>query len=399
MAAMSPNRPVLQILGMTAFRRQSYNCNESAIKKWKRFHSWSPVDLTKKITIKDVAREAGCGIATASRVLNKSGPASAEVRERVESAARDLGFSFSAIGRALQGGRSMTIGCLIPSLTNPVFAEAVQGVQEALLGTGYQLLISSSSYDRDADNKAITTLLAKEVDGLIVTMVAPERSEALKRAHQLGVPVSLMFHDVIEGFYTTHVDNFEAAREVARRFYDLGHKNTAFVSLRFSTSDRSRNRYAGFHAGCRECGLPNPELIELGETAANTPEVLAEILASFEVLTAVFASNDFLAIAVQNAMRLMGKSVPGDLSVVGFDGIRIGRLLDVPLATIETAPEAMGRQAAMTILDLMQGKDVVQTPPLPFHFRAGATLARPRMESRDDDQVAPWPPSVPSIKT
>ena len=142
---------MLQILGMTAFRRQSYNCNESAIKKWKRFHSWSPVDLTKKITIKDVAREAGCGIATASRVLNKSGPASAEVRERVESAARDLGFSFSAIGRALQGGRSMTIGCLIPSLTNPVFAEAVQGVQEALLGTGYQLLISSSSYDRDAD--------------------------------------------------------------------------------------------------------------------------------------------------------------------------------------------------------------------------------------------------------
>ena len=103
------------------------------------------MNYRQKITIKDVAREAGCGIATASRVLNKSGPTSAEVRARVEKVARDLGFSFSAIGRALQGGRSMTIGCLVPSLANPVFAEAVQGVQEVLSGAGYQLLIASSN--------------------------------------------------------------------------------------------------------------------------------------------------------------------------------------------------------------------------------------------------------------
>lgn len=104
------------------------------------------------------------------------------MRERVEKAARDLGFSFSAIGRALQGGRSMTIGCLVPSLANPVFAEAVQGVQEVLLASDYQLLIASSNYDGDADSEAIATLYAKQVDGLIVTMVAPERSAALTLA-------------------------------------------------------------------------------------------------------------------------------------------------------------------------------------------------------------------------
>lgn len=353
----------------------------------------------QKITIKDVARQAGCGIATASRVLNNSGPASAEVRERVEAAARDLGFSFSAIGRALQGGRSMTIGCLVPSLANPVFAEAVQGVQETLAGSGYQLLIASSNYDGDADDEAIATLVGKEVDGLIVTMVAPDRSAALKQARARGLPVSLMFHDPLEGFVTAYVDNFEAAREVARRFADRGHRRTAFLSLRFSSSDRSRNRYAGFHAECRARGLPDPALIELSEAEANTPEVLAEILAPMGGLTAIFASNDFLAIAVQKAVRLMGKSVPRDLSVIGFDGIEIGRLLDVPLTTIETAPEAMGRQATQTLLQMMQGKTCTQPPPLPFDFRAGATLARPRTESRDDDQVAPWPPSVHSLET
>lgn len=357
------------------------------------------MDQRQKITIKDVAREAGCGIATASRVLNNSGPASASVRERVEKAAHDLGFSFSAIGRALQGGRSMTIGCLVPSLANPVFAEAVQGVQEVLSGSGYQLLIACSNYDGDADNEAIATLVANEVDGLILTMVAPERSDVLKQARARGLPVSLMFHDPIDGFLTAHVDNFEAAREVARRFGELGHKRTAFLSLRFASSDRSRNRYAGFHAECRVQRLPDPALIELDEAEANDPELLARNLASLDGLTAIFASNDFLALAVQKAARLMGKSVPQDWSVVGFDGIEIGRLLDVPLATIETAPDAMGRQAAQTLLKLLQGEACIQRPPLSFLFRAGATLARPRTESRDDDQGATWPPSVHSLKT
>ena len=373
---------------------------------WKRFHrdhtrfgKTASMNHRQKITIKDVARKAGCGIATASRVLNKSGPASTEARERVEMAARELGFSFSALGRALQGGRSMTIGCLIPSLANPVFAEAVQGVQETLAPTGYQLLIASSNYDGEADNEAIATFAAKEVDGLIVTMVAPERSVALKHARQHGLPVSLMFHDPIDGLLTAHVDNFEAAREVARQFAAHGHRHTAFLALRFSTSDRSRNRYAGFGAECRARGMQDPALIELDEAEANTPELLAAILATHGGLTAIFASNDFLAIAVQKAARLMGKSVPRDLSVVGFDGIEIGRLLDVPLATIETTPDAMGRQAAQTLLDMMQGKPGVQYPPLPFDFRAGATLGRPRTESRDDDQVRPRPPSVHSLKT
>lgn len=355
--------------------------------------------MKTRVTIKDVAREAQCGIATASRVLNNSGPVSADVRARVENAARLLSFSFSSIGRALQSSRSMTIGCLVPSLANPVFAEAVQGVQETLSGTDYQLLIASSNYDGGADNEALATLIAKDVDGLIVTMISPERSAALNLARQLDIPVCLMFHDPLEGFTTSHVDNFEAARVVARYFANLGHRHAAFLALRFATSDRSRNRFAGFRAECRERGLPDPTLMELSEADARNPHKLADVLASRRPMTALFASNDFLAIAVQKACRLLGWHVPRDLSVVGFDGIEIGRLLDVPLATIETAPEAMGRQATRSLLDLMQGKALVQPPPLPFSFRAGATLARPCMESRDDGRVAPRPPSVHSLKS
>lgn len=346
-----------------------------------------------KITIKDVARRAGCGVSTASRVLNKSGPASDEIRARVEEAARDLGFSFSAIGRALQSRRSMTVGCLVPSLANPVFAEAVQGVQDELLRAGYRLLISSSNYDSARDDELLEALLATEVEGMIVTMAAPAHSAALVSAKRRGLPLALLFHDPLEGFCTSYVDNVAAAREVARRFAALGHRRTGFLALRFSQSDRSRNRYAGFLAESRVLGLPDPVLIELSEREAADPECLADTLRAHSGLTAIFASNDFLAIAVQKAARQIGRRVPQDLSVVGFDGIAIGRLLDLPLTTIETDPEAMGRQAARSLLTAMQGGALPQEPPLPFTFRTGATLGPPP-ERVDSDPDAPGSLSV-----
>lgn len=347
-----------------------------------------------KVTIKDVARAAGCGVSTASRVLNKSGSASAEVRERVETAARDLGFSFSAIGRALQSRRSMTVGCLVPSLANPVFAEAVQGAQDELQAQGYQLLVASSNYDSDRDDDLLRMLLGKEVDGLIATVAAPDHTPMLERARDRNLPVALMFHDPVPGLPSAYVDNHAAAAEIARQFAALGHRHTGFLALRFSSSDRSRNRYDGFRAECLARGLPEPALIELSETDAARPETLAGILRAHTGVTAIFASNDFLAIALQQAARHLGWRVPQDLSVAGFDGIGIGRLLEPALATIETDPEAMGRQAALTLLSAMQGGPLIQHPPLPFTFRAGATLAAPPAKRKDDGRDAAQPPSV-----
>lgn len=351
-----------------------------------------------RITIKDVAQRAGCGVASASRVLNNSGPASEDLRARVNQAAQELGFSFSAIGRALQSSRTMTIGCLVPSLANPVFAEAVQGVQESLEGTGYQLLIACSNYDGQRDNEALSTLLAKGVDGLIVTMVDPDLSPSLARARALGVPVVLMFHDPIAGIPSSYVDNDAAARTVARAFADKGHVATGFLALRFATSDRSRNRYAGFQAECARLGLAAPVLIELSEADANRPDQLAAILAAHPGLSAIFASNDFLAIAVQKAARLLGWRVPQDLSVAGFDGIEIGRLLDTPLATVETHPEAMGRQGASLLLARLAGEAPEQPGALSFTFRPGATLAFAPGLCADGDREAPRSPSVLSSK-
>ena len=103
--------------------------------------------LHQSATIKDVALKAGCGVATVSRVLNNTGSASSEMRERVVAAVKELDFQFSEVGRSLQSSTTKTIGFVVPSLANPVYADALQGAQEVLISSGYQMLLICTNYN------------------------------------------------------------------------------------------------------------------------------------------------------------------------------------------------------------------------------------------------------------
>jgi DNA-binding LacI/PurR family transcriptional regulator len=333
--------------------------------------------LPKKTTIKDVAARAGCGIATASRVLNKSGPASEAVRQRVEAAARELDFSFNAMGRALRSRKSRTIGCLVPSLANPVFADAVQGVQQELQAEGYQLLLTCSNYDGAEDERAIRLLLEKQVEGLVLTVTDVHKVAALDLVRRAGIPCWLMFNPPSGAFASAYIDNHAAAAGVASAFAAAGHRKAAFLALRLGSSDRSRQRLEGFVEGCARYGMAPPEVLEIDESAADLPERLGALLAAHPEVTGLFASNDFLALAAIRAARQIGRSVPESLSVVGFDGIAIGRMFDPSLATIETSPGSLGRRAAGGVLCLLAGGQAPEAGPLPFHFRPGGSLRAP----------------------
>lgn len=327
-----------------------------------------------QVTIKDVAQRAGCGVATVSRVLNGSGSASPAMRERVERAARELNFTFSALGRALQSRTSGLIGCLAPSLANPVFAEAVQGAQEELSAAGYQVLLMSSNYDIDEDERAIRALLASDVEGLILTVADPHRVKALQQVRDRRLPCVLQFHTESAGFASAHTDHAAAGKCVAREFARRGHRHSGFLALRFRRSDRSRERYAAFHDEAQRMGLPAPALLEVDERESALPEHLRSLLEANPELTAIFASNDYLALALVRAARSIGRRVPDDLSVVGYDGIELGRLMEPPLATIATDPDAIGREAARALLEAIAGTPAPALAPLPFTFRSGGTL-------------------------
>lgn len=360
---------------------------------WKRFQSGDNVKRTA--TIKDVATRAGCSVATVSRVLNGTGSASVPTREKVLAAADALGFQFSEIGRSLQSSTTRTIGCVVPSLANPVFADAVQGVQDALRGSGYQLLLACSNYDADEETAAVRMLLAKQVDGIVLTVSEVENSPALDLIRRRGMPCCLMFNTHAEDMPTSAVDNYAAARAVADAFAAHGHIHTGFLALRFKSSDRSRHRFEGFSAGCHMNGMAAPALLEIDEDGGNLPELLRDLLAENNRLSGIFASNDFLALAAVRAARELGRSVPSDLSIVGFDGIEIGRMTSPSLATVETEPRRMGQGAAKVVLaGLIEPdgkpchaeKSASDTPSpddgpaISFRFRPGGSLARPAAE-------------------
>ena len=337
-------------------------------------------------TIRDVARKAGCGLATVSRVLNGTGPVSPAMREAVQVAVRDLDFHVNELGRALKRSRSGAIGCLVPSVANPVFADAIQGVQSRVAAAGYQLILATSDYDPGQETAAAAALVDARVEAVVLTVCDAAKSEALAMLRRQGVPFCLMFNAAADGRPAVWGDNRDAAYRAGSELASLGHRHLAFVALRLSASDRSQARLQGLRDACEAHGLPEPVLVEVAERAVDLTDRLAGILAGHPQITGIHASNDMLALATIRAAKRLGRRVPQDLALIGFDGIEIGTMTDPTLATIVTDAGAMGRGAADAVLQALSQQRVVEAggAAMDFTFRFGTSLApEPKQPGND----------------
>ncbi|MDC7784663.1 LacI family DNA-binding transcriptional regulator [Rhodoplanes sp. TEM] len=331
----------------------------------------------KATTIKDVARRARCSIASVSRVVNDSGPVSGALRLRIAAAVAELEFRPSEVGRSLVLKRSRTIGVLVPSVTNPVFADCLAGLQETARRGGHAVLIAQSNYEAGREVEAIEPLIAERPAGLVLTVCDPASSEARARAAAAGIPTVLLFNEASDpGVALVTVDNRGAGRDLAAALIGRGHRRIAFVAGRFAASDRARARYEGVRDALVAAGLPVEPPVEADFIDGPDRIDLADILDRLRP-TAIVASNDLLAIGVVAALRRHGLAVPDDVSVAGFDGIAIGGLIAPSLATIAWPARAMGTTAAAMLLDLVagRGREPGRTLTLPHLFRPGGTLA------------------------
>ena len=345
--------------------------------------------MRQPVTIKDVARHAGCGVATVSRVLNNTGPASADTRERVLAAVEALQFEFSEVGRSLQSSTTRTIGCVVPSLANPVYADAVQGVQESFHEAGYQTLLVCTNYDTEVETQAIRTLMAKQVDGFVLTVSDALSSQGLRSIQNRQIPHCLLFNTAPRDEKSWAVDDYSAALRVADEFVEMDHVHLGFLALKFKTSDRARQRYEGFIEGCFRNKLARPALLEIGEDAQDLDVLLSDFLKENQSVTGIFASNDLLALATIRSLRVIGLQVPNDISVVGFDGIQVGEMVDPSLATVVTDPRMLGHGAAQTVLSVLNKSELPDQPDpeFSFSFRHGGSLAPPKAERKGTGNV------------
>ena len=354
--------------------------------------------MRNRVTIRDVAERAGCSVSTVSRVLNGVGRIGEETRQRVREAAADLNFQFDPIGRSLQSRRTRILGAMIPTLSNPVFAEAVNGVQLAARRRGYQLLLSCSNYAPEEEAEAVSTLLAHRIDGLVLTVSDAEDSPAIDVALRAGAPFVLIFNNPSQPLPAVAFDNRLAAREVAERMLALGHADAAFVAGRFSSSDRSKQRYVGFCEGYAAAGAQRPALVEVDYEASSHREALRQLLDAQPGLTALFCSNDMLALKVVRDLSCLGRRVPEDVSVVGFDGVDVVSLFEPGLATVATACDQMGAEATDHLIDSIEHKSEPQdaTLLLSHEFRPGRSLSQAPGGIAGSGAATPDPALIPA---
>jgi LacI family transcriptional regulator len=300
-------------------------------------------------TIRDVARRAGVSPSTVSRFLTGITPVSAAKRERVGRAIRRLGFRPNALARGLKQRRSYSIGLLIPDITNPYFAEAAKGVEEAAQQGGFAVLLCDSENDPARESRYLELLRERQVDGLIYVTAGDGAS--LRRLWR-GRPLVVMDREV-PGLATDSVttDNERGAYEITRILLQHGHRRVAFLAGPQRLAP-ARLRLRGYRRALRELKIPaEAGLIRQGDfTVEGGRAAMEALLRHSPRPTAVVASNDVMALGAVQTIEEAGLRVPAHISVVGFDDIPVAALVRPPLTTVAQPVRQMGEVAVQLLL-------------------------------------------------
>lgn len=308
-------------------------------------------------TIYDVARLAGVSTATVSRALNGSGQIAPATRAAIDEAIQQLGYQPNNAARSLVTRSSQTLALLLPDITNPFYAELVRGVQDRALEAGHTMLLCTTEGDPEREELYLNLLRAKQVDGVLVDglVLPPPR---IMRFVREGLPIVCLDRDIdATQVPLVQVDNRLGARIATHHLLDLGHRQIAHVAgapdLGISTE-----RVAGYRDAHRGRGSVAPHLIAVGGfTEEGGYEATRRLLES-GTFTAVFAANDLSALGVLSALADAGRRVPGDVSVVGFDDLRLARFTNPPLTTVHQPAGAIARKATELLLELAAGTAV-----------------------------------------
>jgi LacI family transcriptional regulator len=311
-------------------------------------------------TIYDVARLAGVSTATVSRALNGTGQIAPATRAVIDAAVQQLGYHPNTAARSLVTRSTQTIALLLPDITNPFYAALVSGIQEQALEAGHTMLLCTTEGDPEREEQYLSLLRAKQVDGVLVDglVLPPDR---IARFTRDGLPIVCLDRDVdSKAVPLVQVDNRLGAGMATEHLLSLGHTRIAHVAgapeLRISDE-----RTEGYRDALSEAGIePNPKLVAVGSfLEEGGHEAMKSLLARSDV-SAVFAANDLSAIGVMSAIVESGRSVPEDISVVGFDDLRLSRFTIPALTTVHQPAVEIARRATQLLLDLAAGREVRQ---------------------------------------
>ncbi len=306
-----------------------------------------------RVTIADVARQAGVSIATVSRVINRTAPVAEETEARVRAAIHSLNFVPHTAARSLASHRTNTLGLLLPSISGEFFVPMLRGIEHAAQEAGYDLLVYST---QGSGSRSRRPLGEHNTDGLLVFADSLDEAD-LVRFYEVGLPMVLLHQSPPNSLDIPCVtfENKSGARKLVDHLIEV-HDCRRIVYLAGPPEhEDSYWRESGYRESLSEHGLPfDPDLVLMGgfselEAMAATKQLLARG-ADFD---AIFAGDDDSAIGAITALQEAGKQVPGDIAVAGFDDISVARRFTPPLTTVHAPIETAGYEAVQQLLQLI----------------------------------------------
>jgi LacI family transcriptional regulator len=314
-------------------------------------------------TIKDVARAAGVSVATVSAVANGTKYVSEELARRVRHAIDATGYQPHGVARSLKNGRTQTLGLIVTDITNPFFTSVARSVEDAAHLAGYAVLLCNSDEDVDKERLYLQLMGRRRVDGLIWAPAGDIRSYRDLRSDQRAP--TILLDRRIDGMPmdAVVVDNVRATREAIEHLIGLGHRRIALITglPHLSTS---RERLQGYREAMIGHGLrPSPRLIVQGDfRSGSAHDAALGVLRMVPRPTAVFASNNLMALGLLRAIRELGLRCPEEMSVAAFDDFEEASLFTPGLTTVAQPTTAIGAKAVEMVLKRIGRRDERHAP-------------------------------------
>jgi LacI family transcriptional regulator len=321
--------------------------------------------MSHRVTIADVAAKAGVSMMTVSRAINNKAGVSEATRERILQIAQEMGFQPSEIARGLATKRTATIGLVVPDIANPFFARIARGVEDVAYAHHYNVFLLNSSEQIEREQKALDSLWAQRVDGLIWCSSRLEQSELLHYLERFShvVLINRVLDVARPGVITMSVDDVAGAYQAVAHFVEQGRRNIGFAAgPAYSIS--GQRRLQGFLAACGDLGVETAvSHIQHGPpTRGGGHQAATALITKNPDLQAILAYNDLVAVGVMQACLENGRSVPGDIAVIGFDDIPLASLVTPSLSTLHIDKYELGAEAMTTLLQLMNQADHSHSP-------------------------------------
>jgi LacI family transcriptional regulator len=321
--------------------------------------------LTMSVTMRDVARRAKVSIKTVSRVINDQGEISEETRQRVQVVIDELGYTPNLAARSLVTQRSSTVGLVISDITNPFFAETARGVQDVAREEGYELFVCNSDGMPQEERRVIHSLASHNVDGIIIFPYGDGQvlAEFARPKRPLVAINRMLEHPHIS---VVQNDLHRGAQAAVEHLISLGHRAIGMLAGSYlEVGGHHGARYQGYLDALAQANITfQPEWVALSEPVISAGQQAARaLLTTHPEITALFCYNDLLAIGALAACSELGRHVPQNVAVVGFDDNQLAALVHPALTTVRIDKYELGRQAMLRLLSMLRTPNA-QHPPI-----------------------------------